>query len=201
LHCLYGIGSSWPWSYGSWIYSYLWNQCRSPLMLWVRISIRARCKALCDKVLSCGGHIGCWIWTKRGMLDLKTTYHSCKISYKTNKQKQFAWWCLTPLSTIFPLYRGSRGRDRTVVGFTTTYAISTYYHWCCEFESQSERSVKHYVIKFVSDLRQVGGFLRVLRFPPPITLTNIYEKNWQNERSIKAWKWTFYILGSFFNNG
>jgi hypothetical protein len=29
----------------------------------------------------------------------------------------------------------------------------------------------HYVIKFVSDLRQVGGFLRVLRFPPPIKLT------------------------------
>ena len=26
---------------------------------------------------------------------------------------------------------------------------------------------KHYVIKFVSDLRRVGGFLRVLRFPPP----------------------------------
>ena len=28
-------------------------------------------------------------------------------------------------------------------------------------------SIQHYVIKFVSDLRQVGGFLRVLRFPPP----------------------------------
>jgi hypothetical protein len=27
------------------------------------------------------------------------------------------------------------------------------------------------VIKFVSDLRQVGGFLRLLRFPPPIKLT------------------------------
>jgi hypothetical protein len=27
------------------------------------------------------------------------------------------------------------------------------------------------VIKFVSDLRQVGGFLRVLRFPQPIILT------------------------------
>ena len=27
------------------------------------------------------------------------------------------------------------------------------------------------VIKFVSDLRQVSGFLRVLRFPPPIKLT------------------------------
>jgi hypothetical protein len=28
-----------------------------------------------------------------------------------------------------------------------------------------------YVIKFVSDLRQVSGFLQVLRFPPPIKLT------------------------------
>jgi hypothetical protein len=31
-------------------------------------------------------------------------------------------------------------------------------------------SIQHYVIKFVSDLRQVGGFLRVLRFPPSIKL-------------------------------
>jgi hypothetical protein len=34
-----------------------------------------------------------------------------------------------------------------------TYVISAY---------------RHYVITFVSDLRQAGGFLRVLRFPPPI---------------------------------
>ena len=33
------------------------------------------------------------------------------------------------------------------------------------------RGVQHDVIKFVSDLRQVGGFLRVLRFLPPIKLT------------------------------
>jgi hypothetical protein len=32
-------------------------------------------------------------------------------------------------------------------------------------------SVQHYVIKFVSDLRQVGGFLRVLSFLTPIKLT------------------------------
>jgi hypothetical protein len=37
-------------------------------------------------------------------------------------------------------------------------------------------SIQHYVIKFVSDLRQVCGFLRVLRFPPPIKLTTQY--NW-----------------------
>ena len=32
-------------------------------------------------------------------------------------------------------------------------------------------SIQQYVIKFVSDLRQVGSFLRVLWFPPPIKLT------------------------------
>jgi hypothetical protein len=45
-------GSSWSWSYGSWrwIYNYLCNKCLSSLMLWVRISIRAGCTTLCDKV-------------------------------------------------------------------------------------------------------------------------------------------------------
>ena len=32
-------------------------------------------------------------------------------------------------------------------------------------------SIQQYVIKFVSDMRQIGGFLQVLRFPPPIKLT------------------------------
>jgi hypothetical protein len=32
-------------------------------------------------------------------------------------------------------------------------------------------SIQHYVIKFVSDFRQVGGFLRGLRFPPPVKLS------------------------------
>jgi hypothetical protein len=51
-------GPSWPWSYGSWIYNYLCDLCISPLMLWVRISIRARCTALYDK--------GCqWLATGR----------------------------------------------------------------------------------------------------------------------------------------
>jgi hypothetical protein len=44
----------------------------------------------------------------------------------------------------------------------------------CEFEYHSVKvySIQHYVIKYVSDLRQVGGFLRVLLFPPPIKLTS-----------------------------
>jgi len=53
----YNWGPSWPWSYGSWIYKYLCNQCLSPLMR-VWISIRVRCTTLCDKVCQ-------WIATGR----------------------------------------------------------------------------------------------------------------------------------------
>ena len=35
-------------------------------------------------------------------------------------------------------------------------------------------SILHYVIKFVSDLRQVGCFLRILRCHPPLKLTERY---------------------------
>jgi hypothetical protein len=44
-------------------------------------------------------------------------------------------------------------RDRMVVGFTTTYAISANHHCFCEFKSRSGRGVQHYVIEYVSDLR------------------------------------------------
>jgi competence protein ComGF len=64
------------------------------------------------------------------------------------------------LVNFFISCQGRRGRDRMVVEFTSTYAISAYHHWCCEFKSQSGRGVQHYVIKFVSDLRQIGGLLR-----------------------------------------
>ena len=32
-------------------------------------------------------------------------------------------------------------------GSWTTYAISAYRHWCCEFESRSGRGAQHYVIR------------------------------------------------------
>ena len=43
-------------------------------------------------------------------------------------------------------------------------------HSLLSFESRSWRCVQHYVIKFVSDLRHVGGFIRVLLFSAPIIL-------------------------------
>jgi len=52
-----------------------------------------------------------------------------------------------------------------VVEYKTTCVINANHYQCCEFESRSLRSKQHYVIKFVSDLRQVCGF------PPLIKLT------------------------------
>ena len=63
--------------------------------------------------------------------------------------------------------RNRRGRDRMVVGFIITYAISAH-HVSSNPVHGEVYSIQHYVIKSVSDLRQVGGFLR---FPPPMKLT------------------------------
>jgi len=46
-------------------------------------------------------------------------------------------------------------------------------YYCFSFKNTSKVNlIQHYVIKFVSDLSQVCGFLRVLRFPPPIKLNS-----------------------------
>jgi len=69
---------------------------------------------------------------------------------------------------------GRRGRDRMEVGFTTTCAISAYHHKSCEFASCTWQDVLDTALcdKVVSDLWQVGGFLQVLWFLPPIKLTH-----------------------------
>jgi hypothetical protein len=49
------------------------------------------------------------------------------------------------ISTYTSLFRytngGRRGRDCVVVGFTTTYIISAYRQYRCEFETHSRRGV------------------------------------------------------------
>jgi hypothetical protein len=71
---------------------------------------------------------------------------------------------------IFKRFRGRRGRDRMIVGFTTYLCNQSLSPLTLSLNSAhgDVYSTQHYLIKFVSDLRQVGGFLR---FPPPLKLT------------------------------
>ena len=84
----------------------------------------------------------------------------------------FSSWILYNYSilmrSIHILSRGRLGRDCMVVWITTTYVINTYHHQRGQFEPRSGKvySIQQYLIKFVSDFQQGGGFLRVLRFPP-----------------------------------
>jgi hypothetical protein len=69
--------------------------------------------------------------------------------------------------------RGHRGHERMVVGFATpvqSVAITTNVVSLNPAHGEVY-SIQHYVRKFVNDLRQVGGFLHVLRFPPSLKLT------------------------------
>ena len=58
--------------------------------------------------------------------------------------------------------------------------------------SNPAQAIQHYVIKFVSDLQQVGGFLRVFWFPPPIklTATTVWE---MTARQLAKGEWKFRV--------
>jgi hypothetical protein len=55
----------------------------------------------------------------------------------------------------------------------------------CDWKMLGEvYKIQHNVIKFVSDLRQFGGFFLVFRFPPAINLTAAMQL-------IYCWKWRY----------
>ena len=88
------------------------------------------------------------------------------------------------INVFIILARSLRDHDRS--GFTTTYAI------CFESSNHAHGEVyliHYYVIKFVSDKQQVGGFLRVLQLPAPIKLISAIKLT----SAIKlkyCWKWS-----------
>ena len=65
------------------------------------------------------------------------TYYLGFINIKDLYSNTIYFLCLESLFKI----RGSGGRDRMVVGFTTTYAINAQHHLSCDFESRSWISV------------------------------------------------------------
>jgi hypothetical protein len=95
----------------------------------------------------------------------------------SSSHKSWGPW-LTPLSAIFQLYHGDQfqwWRKPEYPERTTDPGKATgkLYHL---------RLLQHYVIKFVSDLLQVGGFFGILRFRPPIKLTTMILLKY-------CWKW------------
>jgi hypothetical protein len=68
----------------------------------------------------------------------------------------------TPCSTKHKLH--TRRNTNSILDETQTPYSTKYVH--CEVYL-----IQHYVIKFVNDFRQIGGFLQILRFSPPLKLT------------------------------
>ena len=75
--------------------------------------------------------------------------------------------CYDNEQSLSNLNTGCRGHDRMIVGQLpmqsvpiTTIIVSL----------NPTQGIQHYVLKCVSDLRQVCGFLWILGFPPPIKL-------------------------------
>ena len=106
------MGLSWLWSYGSWIYNYLCNQCLSPLMLWVPILIWTRCTTLCDKICQWLA-TGRWFSPDPPVSSTNRTDHQDRIEIllkvaltpsnkQTNKQtnKQINALCIFPPGSI-----------------------------------------------------------------------------------------------------
>jgi hypothetical protein len=78
------------WSYGTWIYNYLCNQCLSPLTLWVWIPLRWSVldTTLCDKVCQ---------WLVTGCFSLDTPVSSTN---KTDRHDITEIWLKVALNTI-----------------------------------------------------------------------------------------------------
>jgi hypothetical protein len=94
-------------------------------------------------------------------------YIHCIVLYKR-------WWWFLVFNATFsnisaiswwPVFSG--GRSRSTRWEPPTMGKQLVNFITCGCESGARQCVQHYVIKFVSDLRQVGSFLRVLQFPPP----------------------------------
>ena len=107
-------------------------------------------------------------WTfSRGYLPKYFQFFTCSLHYLCIHFWIIVFFCILSWKGLFYNERGRRGRDRMVAGFTTTRAKSVPI--TTEVVSSNPLhvdvySMQHYVIKFVSDLRQVAGFLRVLKY-------------------------------------
>ena len=122
---------------------------------------------------------------------VKEVIHSCSSVYREKYRQHVRWPSLEERTNFQGRWQKLPFDIEGIDGISTEiyrsgiepqehyYSGNTHYH-CIhtqvvitndgEFESRSGRGVQHCVMEF-SDLRQVGGFRQVLRFPPPIKST------------------------------
>ena len=89
--------------------------------------------------------------------------------------REFVLWLVVGVV----LLQGKHFRPYPLYHLLPVVFYDTFVHFCIHvspirfiiYSFGNLYSIQHYVIKFVNDLRQVSGFIRVLRFPPPIKLT------------------------------
>ena len=136
------MGPSCSWSYGSWIYNYLCNQCLSQLALWVRIQLRRGVldTTLCDKV--CQWLVaGQWFSPCTPVSSTnKTACHGIteillKVALNTIKQpkhflgKVYLFWIMNIHQNVFPLFSLTwKFASRFVVIFQLLYEDANGYH-------------------------------------------------------------------------
>ena len=134
---------------------------------------------------------GCWSSTKRIII----------ISSKSNLLVYLIWLAIPFIKTKYVITHPSQGLSWSwsyiVVGFTANCAIGAYWSVAITTNVASSNparcdvySMQYYVKKVVSDLRQVGGSLRLLRLPPPIKLTTTIQLKYR-------WKWRYSWVGHF----
>ena len=81
-------------------------------------------------------------------------------------------------------FGGRHGRDRMLVGFTTTYAISAYYQWWCEFEARWRRGVFNTTL-----CDKVCQWLATGRWFSPGPLVSSTTKTDCHDITECCWKW------------
>ena len=81
------------WSYGSWIYNYLCNQCLSSLTLWVRI-LNRRYKMWWSLSVTCGKSVSFSAGTAVSSTNKTDRHYITEIFLKMalNKPNQTEWW-------------------------------------------------------------------------------------------------------------
>jgi hypothetical protein len=164
IYSLVWKGPLWSWSYGSYELqlSMQWVPITTMMFVWSSFCFNCTFKHMVVMSNSCFCMANFFPIFLRGIKMFSSLLQRFRIS---------SWWVISTFSFQInrfrqckPLWSWSYGSYELQlamqwVPITTNVVSSNPIHG-------EVYSIQHYVIKFVSDLRQVGGFLLALQFPP-----------------------------------